>query len=295
MFWPILITYVIISEILVLTWIWWSVLNCSEFADQFDFSNLTQAQKMRVYVVLTIFILLAAPIALPVMLYYLLQCAKEVYVENQNLFRLYMEMSLDPLHRLNVPSELQQHIDEHTPAAVAMNFTELGDYWLKGDPFNSKARIFMGPNSDTFCEIGITLETYYYELTTFLENGTMISSANCDASKFVKKFRSKGYHVNAHPDAELLELIESHRNFTEGVTAETGQLIRVMEQARWKDYFHYHNRKYGTVRFELGEIDAPPEKCEFPKKCEFPSKGFPSDPATENQPNATTQAASQAT
>lgn len=266
MIWQILLSYLVLSEVVFFYWIWSSVNFCDEIGTRVDVTTMSAWQKFRMYSVINLLMLVAAPFALPVMAFFLAKWYREATKEHEALFRLYKEMNLEPLHPSNMPKELGAYIEEHSPAAIAMNFEELGDYWLKDEPYNSKARIFMSQDKTTFCEIGVTFDILYCETISFLEDGSLLSTANCEPFGKPAPREKLGWYINAIDEADMLQVLEAHAEYVDSVMARTNKSVRTMSKSIWKDYYHYHNHKYGQVRFGLGETDAPPEKCVFPNE-----------------------------
>lgn len=261
----VILIYVVVSQLIVLPWVWWAINSSEQQSAQLD--AIKSIPGPRKYIVWTVAFLLqaaAAPFLMPWMVYQMSRCWLQVNEEVSALKSLYMEMSLDPLHSANISDELLEHFETHTPDLMTNGFELLGDFYLKEEPYNSKARLFLGSNQSTFAEIGTTLETQYVELISFFDNGEYASTCSIYDFDKSKIFGKLGIHVNAAGNDDIEELLQSHMEFVDSVSEMTGQAVRKMDFPRWKDYYHYHNHKYGQVRFELGEIAAPPESCVFP-------------------------------
>ena len=147
---------------------------------------------------------------------------------------------------------------------MAKDYRLIGDFWMKGEPFNSKARIFLHPQGETFVEIGNTLDTDYCEMLTFLDDGSVISTANCDPLDMQKELAEHGYHVQCHPGMQLAEMMNKHDEFLASIQQHTGTDIRPIPFTRWQEYFHYHNRRFGEIKFLIGKGIEAPENAEFP-------------------------------
>ena len=103
---------------------------------------------------------------------------------------------------------LREHIEDNAPAAQELGYELLGDLWLKPEPYNSKARLYLHPDGKSFAEIGVTLDTYYCEMISFLQDGTVISTAACEPFDVAAKMKQHGYVVQFVPEGNLLELLE---------------------------------------------------------------------------------------
>jgi hypothetical protein len=265
MIWQILFIYCVVAELVFFCWIWSSFDPKSEsLTSVCDISKLSPFQKFRFYAVCCLMMAIAAPFALPVMVYFLIKCYRAARVEHEEKYGYHLEMSLEPLHVSNVPEDLAVYIEEHLPAATGMKFEMLGDYWLKGEPYNSKARIFLNEDLTCFAEIGVVIDTLYCELISFLEDGSMIGTGSCPP--FCKPYsrEKNGYYINLIGHADMLETIESHMEFLAEVSQRAGQAVQRISRENWKEFYHYHNHKYGQIQFERGEAKTAPESCEIP-------------------------------
>ncbi len=274
MAWNVLLAYIVVTEVILFVWIWWAFRFCGEgnsLISQVGLSTASPLRKCLFYLVVNGLMFIAAPFAVPIMIVSLRKCIGEELAENRKLQRMFQELLLDPLHPLNMPEELAAHIEEHLPAATAMGFESLGDYWLKDAPYNSKGRIFLSADSLAFAEIAVCLETYYCELVSFLEDGSIIGTVNAPHNENTNHLNEKGWYANYIGEADMLETIESHFKFIEEVSERSDQPLRKISRENWKAYYQYHNQKYGQVRFELGETDTPPVKCEFPTERTYTS------------------------
>lgn len=267
MAWNILLAYVVVTEVIFFAWIWSSWQSEDEFCgylNQLNRSGVSPIRKFLFYFTISALMFVAAPFAVPIMLVCVVVCYRQAVAEHRELSRMFQELLLDPLHPLNMPEELGAHIEEHMPAATAMGFESLGDYWLKDAPYNSKGRVLLSADHLAFAEIAVTLDTYYCELVSFLEDGSMVGTGNVAAHQNMDHMEAKGWYANLIGEADMLQTIESHLKFAEDVSNRTNLRLRKISRENWKDYYQYHNQKYGQVRYELGETDTPPVKCEFP-------------------------------
>ena len=143
MAWQILIGYIVFSQIVLGCW-----LRFSQFSDDDDESedvleNASGKARTLVYVIAAVLVFFTAPVVLPVMLFLLFKCCRQARAEGMKLFRMHKNLILDPLHYCNIPQELEAYMEEHTRAPVTLGYEQLGDFWMREEPFNSKARIFL--------------------------------------------------------------------------------------------------------------------------------------------------------
>ena len=270
MAWNILLAYVVVTEVLLFNWVWSSFLfynGTPSLLFEAGLSTASPLRKFSFYLVINGLMLIAAPFVVPFLFVYLANYLRREIAELRTLRRTFKELLLDPLHAGNMPEELAEYIEEHLPAATAMGFEILGDYWLKDAPYNSKARILLSADRLAFAEISVCLGQHFCELNSFLEDGSIIGTANVDCVRNTRKRNEKGWYLNGvGMKADMLETIEAHFKFVEEVSSKTNQPLRKISRENWKDYFQYNNQKYGQVRFELGETKTPPVKCEFPNE-----------------------------
>ena len=265
MFLPILIAYIVISQAALFFCVWSSLRNgCVSMDSYCDFSSLSSFQKFRLYAFMGLLGFFAAPFALPVMVFAFVRLYREETEELKEKYGHHIATSLEPLHPFNMPADLENYIEEHQPAAIAMNFDALGDYWLKGEPYNSKARIFISEDRTSFAEIGVVLGVLYCEVNSFLKDGSIVGTGNCEPVKGVRSREEYGWYVNLIGKADMLQTIEAHLKFLEEVVQQRGQPIQEISRDHWKDYCRYSNQKYGQMRFKLGQIKEAPASCETP-------------------------------
>ena len=262
--WNFLVGYWLLSQVTVGGCIAFSWKVCEDFPlrDQFkEMSLRNRVWLLSIFGVLNCFL---APLLLPWLTWSLVSEYRRELTEARELQRTFKELVLDPLHECNIPKNLMEYIEEHTEAPIALGYENLGDYWLKHEPFNSKARLFLDADRTTFVEIGITLDTLYFEANSFLMDGTAIATASCHPFKQATKFAERHYHVNFVPDADMSELILAHTAALNKLAQEKNVEVCQIPRDDWQPYYRYHNQRYGQIRFELGEIDHPPRNSRFP-------------------------------
>jgi len=259
----ILLTYIGAAQLIVLPWIWSSLRGCEVQDDVAKLNSLSGMSKWIAWTISTLLIVVMAPVILPWMLYSVVQCHLEAEREREKFLQLYMELSLEPLHAANIPDELLEHVESFTAGAMSQGCELLGDFYVKDEPYNSKSRILLDFNGIMFVELGRTMETNFIDIISFLENGDFVSTVSLEAFPKATAFAKHGVYVNCGA-MDLDQLIQIHLTALDTLSAETGQPIRKIDLPRWKDYFHYHNQKFGEARFEMKELHQPPEKCEFP-------------------------------
>jgi len=153
-----------------------------------------------------------------------------------------------------------------------LDFDCVGDFWLKDEPINSKARIFVDSKRTMFFEIGVVMDNLYLETNSFLEDGTVVATGFCNFTEHTFKMMEKihtedvafGSFAQLRGIGESIEaMVAKHTEFLEQTAMEQNQKVRLIG-SQWQSLYHYNNQKSGQVKFLRGEIDAEP-KCVFPE------------------------------
>ena len=178
-----------------------------------------------------------------------------------------VRLSLDPLHQGNIDPELAEHFEAHSVAPLALGYQHLDDIWLKPQkPYQSKGRLFLHPDGIAFADVGRTMDTYYCEILSYLDDGTVVSTAPMNTNSFFKKMSTPkhGYYVQCLPGAEIEELLAKHEQFLRQLSLEVGVGVRTITNADWKAHYHYHNDRFGQLKYELDGGDPLDYEVVFP-------------------------------
>ena len=100
MAWNFILAYIVVTEVILFTWIWWSCFTCDEsdlLSSNLDLSEVSPLRKFFCYLIMNALMFIAAPFAVPIMGYFLVKCVRKDFEENQKLFRMFKELLLDPL------------------------------------------------------------------------------------------------------------------------------------------------------------------------------------------------------
>lgn len=278
MLWSLFVFYVVLSQIFVV-----GVLLYGLFSPGCDgIKHLNHLNPLHRWLsILITFIggIVLAPAIAPFLVYLWNQLNKQVDAEFEyieSVQRSHQELMLEPLHRDNIDDELWNHFEEEALAIVDLGYSVIEDVWLKGEPQNSKARILLQRDGHTFVEIGRVFDICYTELVSFLDDGSVVSSATCDPIDIEKQLAKNGYYINACPELTGVELMQSHDQFLDRMAEGAGVEIRCVPESQWKAYFQYHNRRFSEIKHLIGKSD---EACEaiFP---EAGSSELAAEPAT---------------
>ena len=158
----LLIGYIIFSQIIVVFWVGMAsyAVNGGKLRWALD-ENSQPINNTAVNIKAFLLIILTAPVTLIMMVNTVISCLRESRRVYQELAGNFRAMLLEPLHECNIPVELATYLSEQDYPA---DFELLGDFWLKEDPINSKARIHLSNDHRVFAEVGVTLDTLYLSL-----------------------------------------------------------------------------------------------------------------------------------
>lgn len=266
MIWYLIVGYVVVSQILVVGGLAFTLFgnNCVEEEEQVQPGSI-RGVLAKIILILAGFVF--APILAPVLCYLWRRCSQEISEEIEywnSVQQSHYDMRLDPLHNDNLNDELRVYFEEQSAAPLALDYQLLGDFWMKDEPFNSKARIFLHPQGHTFAETGNTLDVDYCEILSFLDDGSVVSSANCDPLDIHDELAEHRYYVECYPGLEMVELLEKHEQLLSTTQEQTEIAVRKIPVEQWKDYFHYHNRRFGEIKFLIGKATESPSDVDFP-------------------------------
>ena len=266
MIWYVLIGYVIISQIIVIG-LFCSTLFSRDSGTREQLAHLSPKSRMLSIGVAFFLGIALAPLVTPFLFYLYKQCSRTMNSENEyweSIQTTHHELTLVPLHESNLDEELLNHFETETPDVEAAGFNSMGEYWLKPEPFNSKARIFLQDDGHTMVEVGRVLEIEYIELLSFLDDGSVVSSATCEPIDIQKPLSKNGYHIQCCSELTTTELLESHEQFL-NQTSDTKQIdIRCVPESQWSEYFQYHNRRFSQIKYLIGKANSPTEAI-FPE------------------------------
>lgn len=212
--------------------------------------------------------LLLAPIVTPYLLYKQSQAMDWAKAEQEKwhkINRTFYEMSLEPQTRNDIDDDLWAFWQEPTVVLVGKGYQNLGDFRTKDEPIPGVARFFLSPDGTELVSVGEVLETRYFEVESYLEDGSVVSTANAEPIPLFGEIQPHCYFVQSLPDAELDEVLDRHADFLTQKSAWNSAGVRRMATEHWQDYARYSNRRMGQIKYELGSADAPPEDCEFPR------------------------------
>jgi len=265
MFWTVLIGYVLVSQVFVCSALIGSYLFCPASEESSAIQRLVEQRQWLGLLLGGVGTLVLAPVLCPLMIRCMfIKTDEEKYWTS--IQRSYQEISLDPVHELNMDEELLAFIDENSEGLLSVGYESLGDCWIKSfEPFNSKGRFFLSPDGYTVAEIARTMNTLYFEFTSFLDDGSVISSAKVNSIKPFQKMAAYDFFIDGSQDAEIEELIASHQKFVQEKSVNKEQAVRVMTADSWRSYIKYSCERMAVISVELGDKDEGPESCVFPE------------------------------
>ncbi len=271
MLWYFLIGYIVLSEIIVLSALVIGFLakDCprdEEFESRMEqFEALGAGRKTTSLVVMGLLWTALAPVVAPLLLFLLFRCMRASGEEVrywQGIRATHHDLVLDAVHPENIPADLAANIEQNSPILESLGYELLGTWWLKPEPFNSQAMFYLHPDGVSLAEIGCTLKTCYGEVTSYLEDGSMVSTVNCDSFD-TEKFAAHGYYIQFCPGLEMTDLVAAHESFLQDVANQLAVPVRCLAADNWKQYTRYQNRRFSHIKFEIGEAHEPVD-CPFP-------------------------------
>ena len=181
--------------------------------------------------------------------------------------REFKALSLEPLHPGNVGDKLRNHIDEQSECLQALGHTHLGEVCIKDTkPQMSKGSFWLSPDQSTMAEITSMFEDLCFcELSSYLEDGTVVSTANCESTPVFSKIKKYGFFVSCHLGLEMDQLLKAHQEHLATVVEEVGQPVRPIEVEIWKEYCRYQNRRFAEVVQNFEKDVIVPDEIVFPE------------------------------
>lgn len=272
MIWFCVLGYVLVSQLAMCTLLQTFIVDKDDSENDW-LACLDPQQKRRLILLSWIASIVAGPIVLPLML---LDClfgaasdARRAEVKFWAGFkRRYRPLVLDPVHRYNMDEHLWEHLESEQAAFDAFDFQVLGEFVLKDEPLKIEARVLLHPEGQCIAEIGQVADSFYIELTSFLEDGGVVCTSNGTELEIREQLSCEQYHCFACPDADALELIEQHRMNLDQYLATHEEPIRLVPERHWKAYFRYSNQRFGEILHRLGEHDNGPDCVDFPSAYE---------------------------
>ena len=156
----------------------------------------------------------------------------------------------------------REHFDSETPALLNDGYRLLGDYKLTCEPMASFARLFLEPKGNYFVELLSMSNTPAFSLIGYLEDGTVISTGAYARGRPLKTqdlLHSKNYFVEFGQDMNSTRLLQNHEARMQAISQVAESPIQIIPELDWVAFFKYHNRRYGQIHFEAGEMDNQPE------------------------------------
>jgi len=264
MLWSSFLGYIILSEIVVVAAMVLG-LTAKDCPPVEHFDRLDSRQKWIAMLVTGTLAILLAPVVAPLLIFCLIKVFQTADADSRywnEVRSTHQELILELVHPSNISDELAAHFQLHSPSLDGLGYEPLGTYWLKHEPFNSKARFYRDPQGISIAEIGLTLDVCYCEIQSFLEDGSIISTASCDPFD-AAKFAKKGFHVQFCPNQEMIDLIEAHQTFVQRIANEEKSPVRLVMNDDWMEYCRYQGRRFSQIKYEIGEGKEPVD-CEFP-------------------------------
>lgn len=213
-------------------------------------------------------LLIGSPIFLPLLISRMpgiwRECAEEAEYW-QEIRSEFKPLSLEPLHSANVDNELREFFDRQSECLEALGYSHLGEVWIKdSEPQWSKGKFWLSPSQDHIAEIMQVFDTQSCEITSFLEDGSVVSTASCQSADFFRQMTPYGYFIHCHPGFDMDELVAAHLKRLEECVG-CGNQLRRIEPDQWKDYLRYSSRRFAEVSYEIDGTTEVPDEIVFPE------------------------------
>ena len=173
--------------------------------------------------------------------------------------RTYYPVFFDPLHSANVAPDLWSHMEQESEVLDILGFDSLGEFNTKGEPFKTRERIAIAHDGRIISEIGQLLDFKYCSLTSYLTDGTVINSANCEPVDIEDQLRANNYISNCVPNIGMEELMEVHVNALKPYQESLDDPIVAISRDNYQGLLNYSNERFAELKFEFGKSDEPIE------------------------------------
>jgi len=130
----------------------------------------------------------------------------------------------------------------------------------------SKAKLWRSSDQKSLVEIDQVFDVQACEFSTFLDDGTVINTVNCESSPNFPKLQPHGFHVSCHPGLKMDQLISLHESEVAIVSEARKQQVRSISIENWKGYVRYTSRRFAEI---MNKIDG---KTEVPNEILFPER-----------------------
>lgn len=211
---------------------------------------------------------LTAPFVFPLLLPRMVTAWKQesavILAENEywnGVRHEFKPLSLEPLHSGNVDAELREHFEHHSKVLETLGYEHLGEVWIKdSEPQWSKGSFWLSPDRTLLAEIMRVFDVNGLEICSFLDDGSIVSSANCKPSPLFSKMQKYDFHVFCHAELEMDELVVEQMDSVKEISERTGQPVREMDSESWRGYLRYEVARFAEVAHEIdGKTDVPDE------------------------------------
>ena len=273
MIWNLILCYVLVTQAVTLLIVGAAYFFSSgcEHVESLKAAN----QGIKLPLLLLAVTVLGAPFFFPFIIKSFFDAMRESKAESDywnGVRREFKALSLEPLHPENVGQELRNHIDAQSECLNALGYQHLGEVWIKDTkPQMSKGSFWLSPDQSTMAEITSMFEGLCFcEVSSYLEDGTVVSTANCESSPVFSKIKKYGFFVSCHLGLEMDQLLIAHKEHLATVVEEVGQPVRPIEVEIWKEYCRFQNRRFAEVVQNFEKDVVVPDEIVFPSRSLYP-------------------------
>lgn len=267
MIWYFLLGYVLFVEVFVIgsALIAW-------FSDSSEIQELTGGNRRSKAILFGITVL-TAPFTFPILLPKIIAAcrAENAAIDAENSYwedirHEFKPLSLEPLHEGNVDPQLREHFETQSECLERLGYEHLGEVWIKdSDPQWSKGKFWLSPDRTMLAQITVVFGTMSLEVVSFLEDGSVIDSANCQSAPNFTPMQAHNFFVRCDTDVEMDELVRNHAGFVGEIVERVGAKVREMDARSWKDYLRYETHRFAEVMNKIDGKTIVPDEIVFPQ------------------------------
>ncbi len=249
---------------LIICWIitaWIVVFGKFECEDENGKFEVVKQAPLSLKAILALVCIVLAPFLPLFFIHCFLKCRKEIRQWKQFL-RVHRPHLFEPKHSANMPLELQEFIELQAPEMEKLGMVNLGDFLLKPEPLVLQGRCFMTTHGESFGTILLIDDQLAISITSILENGRFIETCSTEFSEeLTERFNSTDrFAAKSVPNGTLSEIYKRHRQIVAEYERNDDCGTLVFGHDQIQQVMHYENTVFGEVKFEWGELDAPPER-----------------------------------
>src|SRR5262245_15237617 len=215
-------------------------------------------------------IVLVAPLAMPIILYVLMQELVFRVKQRRHLAVLrkvmntVREYEFAKVNSLHLAEPIQRRFERHTPAFFQLGFNLIGDYRMKPQPVEVHDRIFLSADGETLATICVLLKGGGESMITILSDGTCVHTSSSKNPKPERDVQpSDQICVTYLPDVSIEEQFREHQNKVRQECANRGVTVLEQHAEQFREVLVYDQRLFNRWRHRHGDLDKLPPAPDF--------------------------------